>query len=130
MKKISFILGGSILTLLLIGYIAIYIWIDFGVKKNIQIAKEKYSGKAEDALIAYMLDSTNTARDRSHIAIWTLGQIQSEKARPLLIQLYKNDPKGETCKGKHDLVLCQYEIYKALNAKKVNWWPLHARLNK
>jgi DNA-binding PadR family transcriptional regulator len=30
-----------------------------------------------------------------------------------------------SCEGKY-----QYEIYKALNAKKVNWWPLHPGLNK
>ena len=55
MKKIILIFGGTLLILLLIGYIAIYIWIDTGVKNNIKTAKDKYSGKAEDALIAYPL---------------------------------------------------------------------------
>ena len=130
MKKIIAILSLILVTLLLSGYIAIYFWIDSDVKKNIAIAKEKYPGKAEDALIAYLLDTTNTPYDRSHIAVWTLGQIESEKAIPALTALYKNDPEGKTCKGNHSVVLCQYEIYKALNASKVNWWPLHARLNK
>ncbi len=116
-------------TLLLSGYTAIYFWIDSDVKKNIAIAKEKYSGTAEDALIAYLLDTTNTTHDRTHIAIWTLGQIQSEKAKPVLRKLYKNDPEGKTCNGKHDSVLCQYEIYKALHAEEENWWPLHRKLN-
>ena len=107
-----------------------YIWIDIDVNNNIRVVKEKYPGKAEDALIAYLLDTTNSPRDRSHIAIWTLGQIHSEKATPILNGFYKNDPKGKTCKGRHDSVLCQYEIYKALNACKTNWWPLHSRLNK
>jgi hypothetical protein len=129
MKK-AVIIFGSLVTLLILGYVAIYIWIDIAVKNNIRTAQEKYPGKAEDALIAYLLDTTNSPRNRSHIAINTLGQIQSEKAMPILKSLYKNDPEGKTCKGKHDSVLCQYEIYKALNAKKVNWWPLHARLKK
>jgi hypothetical protein len=130
MKKIIAILSLILVTLLLSGYIAIYFWIDSDVKKNIAIAKEKYPGKAEDALIAYLLDTTNTPYDRSHLAVWTLGQIESEKAIPVLTSLYKNDPEGKTCKGNHSVVLCQYEIYKALNASQVNWWPLHARLNK
>ena len=129
MKKILIILG-SLFTLLVIIYLALYFWIDITVKDNIKTAKEKYPGKAEDALIAYLLDTTNSPLDRSHLAIWTLGQIQSDKATPILKSLYKNDPEGKTCKGKHDTVLCQYELYKALNAQKVNWWPLHARLNK
>ncbi len=130
MKKIIIKSMLLLFALLLSGYTAIYFWIDSDVKKNIALAKEKYSGTAEDALLAYLLDTTNSPNDRSHIAVWTLGQIQSEKAIPVLTALYKNDPEGKTCKGNHSYVLCQYEIYKALNAQKVNWWPLHARLNK
>jgi len=130
MKRKILIISGSLLILLILGYVSIYVCIDLDVKKNINIAKEKYRGNAEDALIAYLLDSTNLAQNRTRIAIWTLGQIQSEKAMPILKEFYKNDPMGKTCKGKHDSVLCQYEIYKALNAKAVNWWPLHSRLNK
>jgi hypothetical protein len=130
MKRIIFILGSILLGLILLGFIAIYIWIDIDVKKNIETAKGLYPGKAEDALIAYLLDSTNTPQDRSSVAIWTLGQINSKKAIPVLEKLYKNDPEGKTCHGNHGSVLCQYEIYKALNASKSNWWPLHSRLNK
>ena len=130
MKKTILLIIGILFTLALLGSVAMYIWIDVDVKSNIQIAKEKYDGKAEDALIAYLLDTTNSPFDRSHVAIWTLGQIHSEKAIPILTGLYENDPQGKTCKGRHDSVLCQREIYKALNASKSNWWPLHARLNK
>jgi hypothetical protein len=130
MKRKLLILSASLVSLLFFGFSAIYIWIDVDVKKNIKTAKEKYSGNAEDVLIEYLLDTTNTFHDRTHIAVWTLGQIQSKKALPILKDLYKDDPDGKTCYGKHDSVLCQYEIYKAMNAAKVNWWPLHARLNK
>jgi hypothetical protein len=130
MKRMNLIVGVSIIILLFTGFIAAYIWIDMDVKKNIRTAKEKYPGIAEDALIAYLLDTTNSPENRSKIAIWTLGQIQSEKAIPILNELYMNDPKGKTCKGKHDSVLCQYEIYKALKSNKMKCLPLHARLNK
>lgn len=130
MKKVIIIVGGSLVTLILLGFIGIYSWIDIDVRKNIRIAKEKYPGKAEDALIAYLQDTTHSPQDRTSIAIWTLGQIQSEKALAILNELYKDDPEGITCKGKHDSVLCQYEIYKAMNAIKANWWLLHSRLNK
>lgn len=112
------------------GFAGLYLWGDFALRQNIKTAKEKYGGNTEDALIAYLPDESNSPRDRSHIAINTLGQIKSEKALPILKQLYKNDQEGKTCKGNHDKVLCQYEIYKALNAAEVNWLLLHAHLNR
>jgi hypothetical protein len=130
MKRTVIIVCAGLIALLFSGYLALYLWIDGEVKENIRIAEEKYPGKAEDALIAYLLDTANSPRDRTRVAIWTLGRIQSEKAIPVLKGLYKNDPEGKTCKGRHDTVLCQYEIYKALHAVKRNWWPMHARLNK
>lgn len=129
MKRILIILGAGIAIVFICFVLIANLWIGNTVKKYIEIAEEKYPGTAEDALIAYLLDTTNSPRNRTHIAIWTLGQIQSEKAKPVLQELYKNDPEGKTCSGKHDSVLCQYEIYKALNAEKENWWPLHRKLN-
>ncbi len=130
MKRKLFILSISLVVAIVFGFFAIYIWIDVDVKKNIKMAKEKYSGNAEDALIEYLLDTTNTYHNRTHVEIWTLGQINSKKALPILRDLYMNDPEGKTCHGKHDSVLCQYGIYKAMNAAESNWWPLHGRLKK
>jgi hypothetical protein len=130
MKRILIIIGAALVLVFLLGTVGIYLWIGQSVKANIKIAKEKYPGKAEDALIAYLLDTTNSPRNRSHIAIWTLGQIQSKKAVPVLMNLYKNDPEGKTCYGRHNSFICQYELYKALHASEVNWWPLHPGLNK
>lgn len=130
MKKVFLVLFGMFVALFIIGFIGVYFWIDSDVKKNIAIAKSKYPGIAEDALIAYLNDTTNSPWDRTNIAVWTLGQINSKKAIPVLRHYYKNDPEGKTCKGRHDQVLCQYGLYKALNAAKANWWPLHPRLNK
>jgi hypothetical protein len=128
-KRILIILGAGIVIVFICFVLIANLWIGNTVEKNIEIAKKQYQGTAEDALIAFLLDTANSPRDRTHIAIWTLGQIQSEKAKPVLLQLYKNDPEGKTCSGKHDSVLCQYEIYKALNAETENWWPLHRKLN-
>lgn len=130
MKRKLIILSSIFLGLIISGFISIYIWIDIDVRKNIKIARERYPGKAEDALIAYLSDTSNPPYERSHVAIWTLGQIRSEKALPVLTDLYNNDPEGKTCYGKHDSVLCQYEIYKAMKAIKAKWWPTHARFNK
>jgi hypothetical protein len=130
MKRALLILGSVLLFLLILVGPGMYLWGDFSLKKHINMVKSRYPGTAEDALIAYLLDSTNSPRDRSHLAINPLGQIESQKARPILLKLYKNDPEGKTCRGKHDFVLCQYEIYKALHAREVNWWPLHRHLNK
>ena len=84
------------------------------VKDNIELAVQKYPGSPEDALISYLLDENNTPHERSQIAVWTLGQIQSEKALPLLKSLYNDDPEGKTCKGHHDAMLCQRELYNAI----------------
>lgn len=130
MKRLLIVTGSVLLFLFILAGPGIYLWGDFAIKKNINIAKSRYPGNAEDALIAYLLDSTNSFHDRSHLAINTLGQIESQKARPVLMKFYKNDPEGKTCYGKHNSVLCQYEIYKALHAREVNWWPLHGHLNK
>jgi hypothetical protein len=118
--------------------LAMRIWIGHGIKERISIAKQQYSGIAEDALIAYLSDTTNSPRDRSDVAIWTLGQIRSQKSLPVLKGLYKNDPEGKTCKYHHETVLCQYEIHKAivsienkwLGAPEKNWFGSWSRLNK
>lgn len=130
MKRAYIIIGSFLLFLVILAGPGIYLWGDLAIKKNINLAKSRYPGSAEDALIAYLLDTTNSPHDRSHLAVNSLGQIDSQKARPVLLKLYQNDPEGKSCYGKHHLVLCQYEIYKALHARKVNWWPLHRHLNK
>lgn len=130
MKRIIIIVAASLAVLFVGGVTIIMLSISRGVKERISIAQERYQGNAEDALIAYLLDTTNSPRDRSDVAIWTLGQIQSQKALPILKELYNSDPEGNTCHGRHDSVLCQYEIYKAIRAIESNWWPLHPELNK
>jgi len=82
-----------------------------------------YPGKGEEALINYLQNESNSTFDRTHVAIWTLGQINSEKALPLL-KKYTN----KSCYGNHDEYLCQYEVYKAITAIENNRLFSFARL--
>ncbi len=136
MKQTFIFTGIGLATLFFCLILAMRISIGNGIKERINIAKQQYSGIAEDALIAYLSDTSHTPRERSDVAIWTLGQIRSQKALPILKELYKNDPEGKTCN--HDKELCQYEIHKAivsiehgwLGAKEKNWFGSWSRLNK
>lgn len=114
MKRIVIFAGLGIVVFGLLGYSALYIWIGQSVKKNISNTEEKYELKGEDALIAFLVDENNSTFDRTHVAIWTLGQVRSQKALPTLYKYYINDPEGKTCYGRHDKKLCQYEIHKAI----------------
>ncbi len=128
MKRVLIIIGIAILCILAGGYLSLHIWMGDSVKDHIQLAQQKYPGSAEDALISYMLDESISPERRTHKAIWTLGQIRSEKALPLLKDLYKDDPEGETCYGRHDVELCQYEIHKAIVAIERGRLFSHAKL--
>ena len=110
MSRHLFIIFFSLVALFICYMIYIPIGIRHDVKEHIIIAQKRYPGTAEDALISFLVDTTNSPHDRSDVAIWTLGQIRSKKALPILKKLYKNDPKGKTCHAKHDLVLCQKEL--------------------
>jgi hypothetical protein len=115
MKKIIIIAGSVLVTVFLIGIATLYFGIRIFVNKNIELAQKKYPGNAEDALISFMMDESNSFNDRTHKAIWTLGVIKSQKALPFLKSLYKDDPEGKTCYKNHSSMLCQYEIYKAIS---------------
>jgi len=114
-RKITLIALGLIAVALTI-MLVFYFGIGLTVKSNIKHCQEIYPGSSEDALIAYMLDEDKHPENRSHVAIWTLAQLESEKALPHLYKLYKDDPKGKTCTDKHDEELCQYEIHKAIKS--------------
>lgn len=129
--------AGFIVTFLFLATVIVFrIMIGNAIKENISIAKKEFPGKAEDALLAYLADSTKSPRDRTEIAVWTLGQIRSRKALPVLKALYRNDPKGLTCR--HNSEICQYGIHKAivsieskwLGAREKNVFGSWARLNK
>lgn len=130
MKRIFIIIGIILLVLVLMGISSLHVWMERSIKENIEIAKQQYTGTAEEALIAFLLDEKAETNDKTHIAIWTLGQIKSENALPVLKALYKDDSEGETCFGKHDTLICQYEIYKAIEAIEGKMLFSFAHLNK
>ena len=130
MKRKLVIIGIVIICILAGGLSTLHILMGFSIKQNIKLAQQKYPGTVEDALISYMMDENISAEGRTHEAIWTLGQVRSEKALPYLKDLYRNDPKGKTCYGKHDQMLCQYEIHKAIVAIERRSLISFARLNK
>ena len=103
-------------------------WIGKSVESNIEKAQSLYSGEPEDALIAFLQDTLNSPHERTHLAIWTLGQIESEKALPFLKDLYKNDPEGNTCYKRHSERICQYELHKAIQAIESNKQLTYAKL--
>lgn len=128
LKRILIITLSGILVVGLIMLFAVHFMIRKDVKEHMELAQQRYSGTPEEALIAFMQDEENVMYDRIHTGIWTLGQIRSEKALPILKSYYKDDPKGETCLGKHDSMLCQYEIHKAIWKIEKGWMFSHARL--
>jgi hypothetical protein len=113
-RKTLIIVLASLLVLFTVTASALNAWIRSDVKKNISIAQQKYPGTAEEALISFLLDEKNSFHDKTHLAIWTLGMLKSEKALPVLRSYYKNDPKGSICQGKHDQMVCQYGLHKAI----------------
>ncbi|MCW0483638.1 HEAT repeat domain-containing protein [Gaoshiqia sediminis] len=130
MKRIILFSAIGVVVLLGCTLLVAYIWIDCCAKENITVAQQKYGGTAEEALIAFVRDESNPARDRTHLAVWTLGQIGSEQALPVLHELYHDDPEGKTCKGRHDSVICQYELHKAIESIENGVLLSHARLKR
>ena len=130
MKRKIVLVSAVVILLLFIGISALYTWMYKSVLDNIEIVKSQYSGTAEEALIAFLKDEQTKMIDKTHIAIWTLGQIKSERALPILKELYKDDPEGETCYGNHDQMICQYEIFKAIEAIEGKTIFSFAYLNK
>ena len=84
MKRILILTAAGFIVISLGVLLTIHTRIEQSVKENISIAQQKYPGPAEDALISFLLDEENYSNDRTHLAIWTLGRIKSEKALPFL----------------------------------------------
>jgi hypothetical protein len=95
---------------------SLFFWIKQDVLNNIELAEQKYHAHGEKALISFLEDERNSYYDRTHLAVWTLGKIRSQRALAVLKKYYINDPKGRSCKGMHHEKICQYELYKAIKA--------------
>lgn len=80
------------------------------VKKQCEIAQDKYSGDCVESLIAYLQDDDNTFRSRNS-AIWALGEFGDERALPVLQSYYTGDiPSREALSAG----ISQYELKKAI----------------
>ena len=128
MKRMAIRVVSALLLIMACLLFGLYFWIGHEVRKNIKITQGQYPGAPENALISFLVDENNSASDRTQIAVWTLGQIRSEKALPLLYQYYYIDPDGTSCFGKHDSQLCQYEIQKAIASIEKRRFFSNARL--
>jgi hypothetical protein len=87
MRRIVILIGAGLIFIITSAFIVLVLSVRHGVRERTGIAQEKYQGTAEEALLAYLLDTTNSPRDRTDVAIWTLGQIRSQKALPILMDL-------------------------------------------
>lgn len=72
MKRTFTLIVAGLLVLTVLMFFAMHAWIEHSVKENIANAKKRYSGTAEEALIAFLANTTNNPEDRTHIAFWTL----------------------------------------------------------
>ncbi len=77
MKRLFILIAAGLIVIAGGGLLTIHILIGQDVKENIKIAQNKYSGNPEEALISYLLDENNAMYYRTHMAVWTLGQIKS-----------------------------------------------------
>ena len=80
------------------------------VERNCGIAQQAHPHPGDDvaALIDFMNSESHSLRDRSHLAVWTLGRLRDAKALPALESVYT----GVRCD--HDEGLCQHELAKAI----------------
>ena len=116
MKRLIYIVLSFAFLVITASLFSLYFYIKADVGSNIELAEQKYHSHGENALISYLEDEKNPYFDRTHIAVWTLGKVRSQRALPVLKKYYLNDPAGRSCKGMHHKKLCQYEIHKAIKA--------------
>ncbi len=69
MNRRLLIIGIVIICILVGGLFTLHILMGLSIKQNIKLAQQKYPGRAEDALISYMMDENISAEGRTHEAI-------------------------------------------------------------
>ena len=80
------------------------------VKAHCALARAEYEGDCVDSLIRLLDDEKQSYASRN-TAIWALGQLGDERAKPVLEKYYTGDiPEKEPW----DETLSQYELQKAL----------------
>jgi len=94
----------------------------YTVWKNCDLAKEKYAGKCQTALVAVLEDENASPKEKND-AIWALGQMADPESLGALQKLYV----GKIPEGREPLdeVVSQYELEKAIrwvkNGNATSW---------
>ncbi|MFC1653835.1 HEAT repeat domain-containing protein [Patescibacteria group bacterium] len=121
MKKIKSRINSAkfgILTALIFGlgfltgtFLITSVWIGNDVKIQCKSSEVEYGGDCVERLMVLVSDEERSFRDRN-TAIWALGQLGDEKAKPTLESLYTGEiPEREP----QDEMISQHELKKALN---------------
>lgn len=94
----------------MVGVGALVWYVHRTIRENCRLAQQAYPHPGDDiaALVDFMNSPSHSFLERTHVAIWTLGQLRDPKALPALESAYT----GEPCD--HDKGLCQYELGKAI----------------
>lgn len=113
-QKLFYLVSVSVSIFLLFFFI-VNIWIGHEVKNLCQNAKWQYKNSdCVSALITQLDDENQAFRNRNH-AIWALGQSGDNRALPTLEKYYTGQiPQKEPL----DKVISQYELKKAIELAK------------
>ncbi|HRZ95241.1 MAG TPA: hypothetical protein P5262_01595 [Candidatus Moranbacteria bacterium] len=118
MKKIiSILVVMAIAAIVSVAFVLYYtVW------KTCGLAKEKYSGNCQKALVAVLEDEKTSPKEKND-AVWALGQMAEPESLPALQKIYA----GKVPEGREPLneVVSQYEIEKAIrwvkNGNATSW---------
>lgn len=107
LKKIVLVLLAAVFLFVASGFF----WIFITAKKTCDLAKEKYGGKCQEALVKVLEDEKSGPREKND-AIWALGQLAEPESLVALEKIYS----GKVPEGREPLdeVVSQYEIEKAI----------------
>jgi hypothetical protein len=108
--KALLISGISALSIVLIAFLGLLIWIQIDINYRKLIAHTAFPNEKTklDSMILYMNDSSKSFKERNNM-VWAIGRNANKKALPYLLANYT----GNRCD--HDAFLCQYELEKAIN---------------
>ena len=96
-----------LVSVVLIIYMGLRVWIKSDIDKHVSYAVSEYGGDRVEALIE-VLNSETASLKAKNDAIWTLTYIGDQRALPVL----KSLQTGQECD--HDRQVCQRELKRAI----------------
>ena len=106
-RTVVLVLGGVLTGLPLLAFVAVSLWIGFGVRSAAAEARAQYEGDRVEALMQYVQDTTHSFGQRNR-AVWALGQLGDPRALPAVQPYFTGGPCD------HSNALCQRELEKAI----------------